>query len=52
MTNVDDDPTNRFKGVANDLDKMNQLYKDTLSQLAPYFLERIKILNQPTSDRH
>ena len=47
-----DDPTDRFKGVVNDLERLNQLHKATLAHMAPYFLSRIKILNQPTSNRH
>ena len=35
-----------------DLEKLNQLHKDTIAHLAPYFLSRIKILNHPTSKRH
>ena len=52
MVNVNDDPTNRFKGVVTDLEKLNQLHKVALGQLAPYFLSRIKILHQSTSKRH
>ena len=34
------------------LAKINTISKNTILQLASYFLQRIKILNQPTSSRH
>ena len=52
MVNVNDDPTNRCKGMVHDLEKLNKLHKDTIANLAKYFMSRIKILNQPTSKRH
>ena len=52
MSNVDDDPTDRFRNVAEDLGKLHALHRESLSYMAPYFLERIKILNQSTSKRH
>ena len=52
MADVNDDSTNRFKNVFTDLEELNHLHKAALGQLAPYFLLRIKILNQPTSKRH
>ena len=38
--------------MISDLEKLNQLHKNTIANLATYFLARIKILNQPTSNKH
>ena len=32
--------------------KINTISENTIAQLASYFLQHIKILNQPTSSRH